>query len=448
MKEVHFVEQTLRDAQQSLWGFRMSTEMLSPIIPVMDEVGYKTIATVGARGIIVTMRAYHEDPFARMHVLTDGLRKTPIRGSFQPWNLQGFGLEPLAPIELWIRRQVAHGIKSFWVCDYQNMMDKLSYLVGVAKSEGAEVVVAILYALSPVHTDEHFAQKARRLVEMGGVDAIHIEDASGVLTPERARTLFPAIQREAKGISIEFHAHCNIGLAPQSYAEAMKLGITTLHTAVLPLANDTSLPSVENTMKNARHLGYSVNLNEEALKTVSEYFQKAAQEKGMRIGTPREYDVSQFEHQLPGGMMGTLRNQLAEVKQEQRLDEVLEEIVQVRQDFGYPVMATPYSQIVGAQALFNIVSGDRYKAIPSEVIQYMLGWYGEPDGPVDQNVKDKILSSLGAKKLLNWKLPELTIENLRREIGPGLSDDELLIHLLNPQGEVKDKLDILYGKKL
>ncbi len=447
MKEISFVDQTLRDAQQSLWGFRMSTEMLRPIIPVLDEVGYKTVATVGARGIIVTMRAFHEDPWARIQVLVDGLRKTPLRGSFQPWNLQGFDIEPPAAIELWLKRQVAHGIKSFWICDYQNMMDRLSYLVRIAKAEGAKVVVAILYALSPVHTDEHFARKTRKLVEMGGVDAIHIEDASGILTPERTRTLLPAVQREAKGIPLEFHAHCNIGLAPQCYAEAMKLGINTLHTAVSPLANDTSLPSVENTIRNAHRLGYSSNVDEEALKAVSDYFRGMAQEKGMRVGASREYDLFQFEHQLPGGMMGTLRNQLAELRQEQRLEDILEEIVQIRRELGYPVMATPYSQIVGAQALFNITSRERYKVVSDEVIKYMLGLYGEPDGPVDQNVKNKVLSSPKAKKFLNWKLPEVTIEDLRREIGPGLSDDELLLQLLDPQGEVKDKLHALYGKK-
>ena len=447
MREISFIDQTLRDAQQSLWGFRMSTDMLSPIIPTMDEVGYKAIATVGARGIIVTMHAYHEDPWARVQILVDGLRKTPLRGSFQPWNLQGFDIQPVAPIELWIKRQVAHGIKSFWVCDYQNTMDKLFYLIKVAKAEGAEVVVGILYGVSPVHTDEHFARKARRLVEIGGVDAIHLEDASGVLTPERTRTLVPAIQREVKGMPIELHAHCNIGLAPQCYAEAMKLGITTLHTAVSPLANGTSLPSVENTISNACHLGYSPNLDEEALKAVSDHFRKAAQEKGMRIGAPLEYDIFQFEHQLPGGMMGTLRNQLAELKQEQHLEEVLEEIVQIRQEFGYPIMATPYSQVVGAQALFNVTSGERYKVVSGEVIKYMLGFYGEPDGPVDQNVKDKILGSPKAKKFLNWKLPEVTVEDLRQQIGLGLSDDELLLRLLDPQGEVKDKLHILYGKK-
>ena len=394
MKKLDFVDQTLRDAQQSLWGFRMSTEMLAPILPVIDQVGYKAIATVGARGIIVTMRAYHEDPFARIDLLAKGLKKTPLRGSFWAWCLQGFDVEPIAGVELFIKRLVAHGVRSFWICDYQNLMDRLSYLVRIAKAEGAEVVPAVPYALSPVHTDELFAKKVRRLVEMGNIDAIHVEDASGVLTPERTRTFLPAIQKETKGIPIEFHAHCNIGLAPQSYVEAVKLGVKTLHTAASPLANDTSLPSVENTISNVRHLGYSSNLDEEALKAVSDHFRKTAQEQGLRVGAPLEYDISQYEHQLPGGMMGTLRNQLAELKQEHRLEEVLGEVARIRQELGYPVMATPYSQMVGSQAVFNITSGERYKIVLDEITKYILGIWGELDGPIDQDVKDKVLSSL------------------------------------------------------
>lgn len=446
MKEFSFVDQTLRDAQQSLWGFRMSTDMLAPILPVMDQVGYKAIATVGARGIIVTMRAFNEDPFERIRLLAKELRRTPLRGSFWIFNLQGWDIEPIAAVELWIKQQVANGIRSFWMCDYQNLMDRLSYLVRIAKAEGAEVVPGLMYTLSPVHTDEHFARKARMLVEMG-VDAIHIEDASGILTPERCRTLLPAIQRETEGVSIEFHAHCTTGLAPLCYVEAIKLGIKTLHTAVRPLANDTSLPSVESTIANARYLGYSANLDEEALKAVADHFRKIAEERGLRTGAPLEYDLSHFEHQLPGGMMGTLRNQLAELGMENRLEEVLEEAARIRQEFGYPVMATPYSQIVGTQAMINITTGERYKMCPAEVVKYILGFYGEPDGPVDQNVKDKILGSPRAKKFLNWKLPEITVEDLRREIGQGLSDEELLLQALDPHGEVKDKLDALYGKK-
>ena len=446
MQEIDFVDQTIRDAQQSIWGFRMSTDMILPIIPILDQVGYKYIATVGARGMIVTMRAFHEDPFARIRLLVEGLRKTPLRGSFWPWNLQGFFIEPLAAIELWIKWQVANGIKSLWICDYQNMMDRLSHLVRVAKAEGAEVVESLGYVLSPVHTDELFARKTRMVAEMGGVDAIHFEDPGGTLTPERTRTLLPAIQKESRGIPIEFHAHCNTGLAPLCYLEAIKLGIKTLHTAVPSLANDTSLPSVENILRNVRRLGYSSNLDEEALKAVIDYFRKIAQEHGMRIGAPLEYDLFQFEHQLPGGMMGTLRNQLAEVKKEHLLNEVLEEIVRIRQEFGYPVMGTPYSQLVGAQAVFNVTSGERYKIIPDEVIKYMLGIYGEPDGPIEQNVKDKILSSPKAKKFFNWKVPEITVEDLRK-LEPSLSDDELLLRIANPEGEFQDKLNALYGKK-
>jgi oxaloacetate decarboxylase alpha subunit len=447
MKQLDFVDQTLRDGQQSLWGFRMSTEMLAPILSVMDQVGYKTIATVGARGVIVTMRAFNEDPFARMRLLSEKLRQTTLRGSFWAWNLQGWDVEPVAAIELWIKRQVAYGIKSFWMCDYQNLMDRLTYLVGVAKAEGAEVVPGLLYADSPVHTDELFARKVRKLVEMGGIAAIHVEDASGVLTVERTRTLLPAIQRESKGIPLEMHAHCTIGLAPLSYMEAIKLGVTTLHTAVAPLANSTSLPPIETTIDNARRLGYTTNLDQEALKAVSDHFRKVALENNMLVGTPSEYNLFQFEHQLPGGMMGTLRNQLAELKQEHRLEELLEEIILVRRELGYPVMATPYSQIVGAQALFNITSGERYKIVSDETIKYVLGLYGEPDGPVDQEAKDKILGSVKAKKWLKWKEPEITVADLRREIGSGLSDDELLLKLLNPQGEVKTKLNALYYGK-
>ena len=447
MKRVDFVDQTLRDAQQSLWGFKMTTDMLAPILPVMDQVGYKTIATVGARGIIVTMRGYDEDPFARLRLLTRELRRTPVRSSCWAFNLQGFDIEPIAAVGIWIKVAVSNGIRSFWICDYQNIMDRLSYVVGLAKSEGAEVVVAVPLAFSPVHTDELYARKVRMLVDMGGVDAIHVEDMAGIMTPDRARTLLPALQIASDGIPIEFHAHCNIGLAPLTYVEAVKLGIGTLHTASSPLANDTSLPSVENTLRNVRRLGYSAEVDDRAIKRVSDHFRKIAEERGMKLGRPQEYDLFQYEHQLPGGMMGTLRNQLAEVDQEQRLEEVLEEIARIREEWGYIYMATPYSQIVAAQAVFNIMSGERYKIVPDETIKYMMSYLGEPDGPVDQNVKDRVFSSPKAKKWINWKVPEITIEDIRRQIGPELSDEALLLQLLNPKGEVASKLNSLYGKK-
>jgi oxaloacetate decarboxylase alpha subunit len=446
MNEVEFVDQTIRDAQQSLWGFRMTTDMILPVAPVMDQVGYKAIGVPGGRGGVVARRYLRESILERYQLLYQIITKTPLRSAFTTWSAFGFDVEPLAPIELWIRRAVANGIKSFWVCDYQLVMDKLSYLVRVAKEEGAEVVVSLMYALSPVHTDELYAKKTSLLAGMGGIDAIQVEDTGGVLKPERTKTLLPAIQRESRGIPIEFHVHCNTGLAAVCYVEAAKLGIRILHTAASPLANDTSLPSAENTISNARHLDYSVNINEEALKVVSDHFRKSAEEHGLRIGVPLEYDVFHYKHQVPGGMMGTLRNQLTELGIVYKLCEVLEEIVRIREEFGYPVMATPYSQIVGAQAVFNITSGQRYKIVPDEVIKYALEAYGKPDGTMDQNIKDKILSSPKAKNLVNWKPAEITVDDLRK-LEPGLSDDELLLRIANPEGEFKEKLKALYGKK-
>jgi len=444
--EIQFVDQTIRDAQQSLWGNMMTTDMILPVASVMDQVGYKAIAFSGGRAGTVAARHLHENIFERCRLLSKKIVKTPLRTSVSSWSAFGFDMEPLAANELWIRHMLACGIKSFWFCNYQNMVDREKYLVRVAKAEGAEIVGGLMYTLSPVHTDELWAKKTKIMVEAGGIDVIRIEDAGGVLIPERTLSLVHAVHKESQGIPIEFHSHCNVGMAPACYVEAMKAGIRTLHTAVSPLANGSSLPSIENTIRNAHRLGYTTNLDQEALKAVSDHFRKVAEESGMRLGVPVEYDLFQYWHQIPGGMMGTMRNQLAEIKQEHRLEEVMEEVGNVRRELGYPVMATPYSQIVGAQALFNVTAGERYKIVSDEIIRYVLGHYGEPDGPIDSNIKDKILGSPKAKWWLTWKEPEVTVEDLRK-LAPGLSDEELLLKIANPESEFKDKLKILYGRK-
>lgn len=448
MKEIKFSDQTMRDAQQSLWGFLMTTEMMLPIAPVVDRVGYKSVGVIGGQGSVVAVRKLSENPIQRYRTLSKAMPNTPLRSGFSMWSKFRFGVEPLAITELWIRRAVANGVRSFWVCDYQNMMDRLAYLVGVTKEVGASVVVTLSYTYSPVHTIELFRRKTRLLAEMGGVDEIQFSDGGGVLTPEVVRELLPVIQEEAKGIPLEIRSHCNIGLAPLAYFEAIKLGVETVTTAVSPLANGDSLPSTENIIKNIRRMGFSVNLDDEALKAESEYFTKVAQENGLRMGQVQEYDVFQYEHMVPGAMMGTLRNQLAELGIEHRMDELLEEISHVRREFGYPYITTPYSQIVAGQGVYNITSRNRYDVIPEEVVKYALGFYGEPDGPMDPDVKDKILSSSTAKRLKGWKVPEITMADLRK-LEPGISDDELLLRLMDPAEDFKNKLDALlrYGTK-
>ena len=446
MKEIGFIDETIRGAQQSLWGFLMSPDMITPIAPVMDRVGYRSIGVIGGRGGVVALRKLKQSVFDVFRLANKLMPNTPLRSSFTAWSTFGFGVEPLAIIELWIKRAVANGIRSFWVPDYQNMMDRLSYLAKVAKDEGAEVVVTLAYTYSPVHTTELFARKTKMLVEMGNVDVIQLGGGGGTLTPEVTRALLPIIKEESKGISIEIREHCNIGLAPLSYVEAIKSGVQRVTTAVSPLANGDSLPSTENILRNIRRMGYSSNIDEEALKEESDHFRRIAEERGMKMGELQEYDVFQYEHQVPGAMMGTLRNQLTELGIGQRLDEVLEEVARVRKDFGYPYMTTPYSQIVVGQSVYNVTSGERYKVVPKEVAQYASGFFGEPDGPMNPNVKDKILNSPWGKKTQNQKVPDVTVEDVRN-LEPGISDDDLLIKIADPEGEFKDKLEVLIGSK-
>ena len=297
-----------------------------------------------------------------------------------------------------------------------------------------------MYTSSPVHDREHWAQKTRKIAAAKDcVDRIMVEDASGVITPEATRELAATILENCDGLPVEFHAHCNPGLAPLCYLEAIKAGITTLHTAVAPLANGTSLPAMETILRNAKRLGFTSDIDEDALATVSAYFRTIAEQEGLPIGAPTEYDVFHFEHQVPGGMMTNLTRQLREVGMIDRLDEILEEVVLVRKDFGYPVMATPFSQIVGAQAIENVIAGERYKQFTDEAIKYILGYYGEAAGPIDQNMKDRMMSLPRTKEFLNWQ-PEnylKSVEELRKEIGPDLSDDELLLKILIPGQPVK-----------
>lgn len=436
MNKIDFVDQTIRDAQQSLWGYMMTTDMIAPVAEIMDQVGYKAIATVGSQAFTVLVRNLNENPWERIKVLSNLFRKTPLRGSYQTGSLSTFDLStPRDIITLWIKRSVANGIKCFWVCDWQDDNDRFVYFARIAKAEGAKIVTTLGYSISPVHNEAYWVRKAELIAETKDyVDAIMIEDGGGLLTPESTRKLIPTIQKNCGGIPIEFHAHCNSGLAPLCYLEAIKLGITTLHTAAAPLANGTSLPATETILRNARRLGFTSNLNEEALAAVSAHFRKIAELEALPTGVPAEYDLFHFEHQIPGGMMTNLTRQLREVKMEDRLDEILEEIIQVRKELGYPVMGTPFSQIVGAQAIENIISGKRYGRITDEVIKYCLGYYGEPIAPIDQNILDRIMSLPRSKEFRNWKSDDYdkSIEALRKEYGPELSDDDLLLKILIP----------------
>ena len=440
MNKIELVDQTIRDAQQSLWGNMMRTDHIAPIAEMMGKVGYRAVATVGSQAFTIEVRNHNEDPWERIRTLSRLMPETCLRGSYQTASLSSFDLStPRSIIELWIRRSVANGIRSFWICDYQENMPRFRHFAQIARAEGAEVVTALMYTSSPAHTDEHWAQKAGMIEDSKDcIDRIMVEDASGVMTPERTRQLISIVRRNCT-LPLEFHCHCNSGLAPLCYLEAIQSGVTTLHTAVAPLANGTSLPSAESIIKNARRLGFELDMDEDALASVSAHFRKIAVDENLPTGSPLEYDLFHFEHQVPGGMMTNLTRQLREVGMEHRLGEILPEVIRVRKEFGYPVMATPYSQIVGAQAVENVISGERYKTVTDETIKYALEYYGKPVVPLDPNVMDRIMTLPRTKEFLNWK-PEgylKSVDELRREIGPELSDDDILLKILIPGKPLK-----------
>ena len=434
--KIQFVDQTIRDAQQSLWGNMMRTDMITPIAETMDQVGYRNIATVGSQAFKVAVRNLGENPWERVKLLSGLLKNTPIRGSYQIGSLSSFDLStPREIITLWIKNSVANGMRSFWICDYQDDIEKFVYFAKIAKGLGAEVVTSLMYSRSPVHTLEHWANKTKLIAETKEyVDRIMIEDASGVITPDLTRDLIRTVRANCDGIPLEFHGHCNSGMATQCYLEAIQEGVTTLHTAIAPMANGSSLPATETILKNIRYLGFQSDLNEDALAAVSDHFRRIALEENLPTGSPVEYDLYHFEHQVPGGMISNLRRQLKEVGMEDRLDAILEEIMQVRKELGYPVMATPFSQIVGVQAMENVVSGKRYERVTDEVIKYCLGLYGKLTAPVDEKVMERINQLPRTDEFRGWT-PEnylKPIEEFRSELGPDLDDGDLLLTILIP----------------
>jgi oxaloacetate decarboxylase alpha subunit len=236
--------------------------------------------------------------------------------------------------------------------------------------------------------------------------------------------------QNAGTVPVEYHAHCNNGLAPLCYLEAIKHGITSLHTAIPPLANGSSQPSILNMAKNLRALGYAPQIDEAAVQPVEEHFTAVARRDGLAIGKPFAYDESQYRHQVPGGVISNLRHQLKLIGKEDKLAETLDEAALVRADFGYPIMVTPLSQFVVSQAAINVIVGERYKEVTDQVIQYALGiWGSEASKIMDDNVKDKILNRRRAKDWQNWTPPDLSLHEVRQKLGATISDEELLLRV-------------------
>lgn len=437
MAEIEFVDQTLRDGQQSLWGMRMRAGMIAPVAHEIDAAGYRVVDFTASSLFEVLLRYCHEDPWEGLDFVAGLFRRTPLRAASRSNCIAKFGLTPRSLMRLWVRTLVRHGIKSFWIYDCLYNMDWMRDLSQVAHDAGALVAPAVMFGLSPVHTDEWFAARVREMASWGCAETIYLEDAPGILTPERAATLVPALIEAARPLPLEMHCHNTTGLAPLNYLEAMRHGVAIFHTASQPLANGPSLPSIEAMLDNLRWLGLDTRIDAERLPAIARHFARVAERERLPVGVPNEYRLFPYQHQLPGGMTGTLRAQLAEHGMTDRLDEVLEEVVRVRAELGHPVSATPFSQLIGIQAVLNVVTGERYSAVPDEVIMYVLGHLGEPPAPIDEDVLDRILSGPRGRDFVHFVPPEPTLDELRQQYGGAhLSDEELLMRYLVPERDI------------
>jgi oxaloacetate decarboxylase alpha subunit len=437
MREITFVDTTLRDGHQSLWATRMTTAHMLPIAPLLDEAGFYSVDLMGTVQFDACIRYLREDPWERIRLLAKAMPKTPLSGLIRSKSLTSFNIVPDSVIALWIQRCSANGLRRLMIFDALHDWNNLVDSVKIAKAEGIEVIVPLVYSLSPVHTDEFYAQKTEEMIKRLKPDRVMIKDSIGLLTVDRTRTLVPVVKKRIGQLPFEMHSHCTTGLAPLCCLESVNLGVDAIHTCFSPLANGPSHPSIESMSRNLRRLGYAPKMDDQAVEAISAHFHYVAKREGKPIGAPVEYDAFQYVHQVPGGMISNLRFMLAQRKMEHRLEEVLEEISVIRQEWGYPVMITPFSQLVGTQAVLNVLMGERYKTATDEAIRYVLGHYGKTPAPVDPKVLDRMLNLPEAKKFLHWQQPQPTIAELRKEIGrPNISDDELLLRILFPEEHV------------
>jgi len=426
-RSVGLIDTTLRDGQQSHWATRMTTAMMLPILPLMDEAGFDSIETMATVHFDVCVRYLHENPFERMRLIKERLHRTPTRILGMTHYLAISRVLPDDVVELF-NRVCAETTDEFWITASLNDPRTAEIPIRQVKALGKRVDGGIQFTVSPVHTDEFFTSVVRELVGFG-VDGIVIKDAGGLLTPERAATLVPAVVAAAAGLPVMCHSHCVTGLGPAANLEAVERGVETIWTAAHPLANGNSLPSSDSMARHLAWRGYDTRVDPAALAQISDYVVRLAERYDKPLGKPAEYDPAYYDHQLPGGMATNFRSQLATLGLEDRMGEVLEELPRLRAELGYPNMQTPYSQFLATQALLNVLHG-RYEVVPDEVRNLALGYWGRTAGPIDPNVLDRVSQGRTPIDGRPGEFLPPAVERVRAELGRGASDVDVLLAIL------------------
>ncbi|WP_088226392.1 acetyl-CoA carboxylase biotin carboxyl carrier protein [Desulfosporosinus sp. FKB] len=432
MKPIKITDTTLRDAHQSLWATRMRTEDMLPILEELDEAGYFSLEVWGGATFDVCLRFLGEDPWERLREIKRRVRKTPLQMLLRGQSLVGYQHYPDDVVREFVSLSVKNGIDIVRIFDALNDVRNMVVPMEAAKKAGAHVQASVVYTMSPVHTIDHYLETATALAELGA-DSICIKDMAGLLTPFKAYELVSLLKKKL-GIMVHLHSHYIGGMAVGAYLKAAEAGVDVIDTASVPLAFGASQPPVETVVRAFQDSDYDSGLNLRHLFHISKYFEALRKSRGFERGITRITDMRVFEHQVPGGMISNLVSQLEEQRALDRIHDVLEEIPKVRAELGFPPLVTPTSQIVGTQAVLNVLSGARYKLVPGEVKAYVRGQYGRPPAPMNLDIQKKIIGDEEPMTVRPADSLEPGMEKAKRDsIGLANSPEDVMSFAMFPQ---------------
>ncbi|WP_439134896.1 sodium-extruding oxaloacetate decarboxylase subunit alpha [Pseudomaricurvus sp.] len=431
MSKVHITDVILRDAHQSLIATRMRTEDMLPICDKLDQVGYWSLEVWGGATFDACVRFLKEDPWERLRKLREALPNTRLQMLLRGQNLLGYRHYADDVVSAFVEKAASNGIDVFRVFDALNDLRNIETAIKAVKKAGKHAQGTICYTTSPVHTTELYIQQAKDLRDMGA-DSIAIKDMAGLLTPYATYDLVKAL-KEAVDIPLFLHSHSTAGLAPLCQLKAIEAGVDHIDTAISSFAGGTSHPSTESQVAALRGTEWDTGLDLTLLQEIADYFREVRKKYHQFESEFTHEDVSVQINQVPGGMMSNLANQLKEQNALDRIRDVFAEIPRVREDLGFPPLVTPSSQIVGTQAVLNVLTGERYKSITNEVKRYLAGGYGQPPAAVNAEVQKK---AIGNEPVIDGRpadelKPEL--DALRAEVGTlAESDEDVLTYAMFP----------------
>ena len=439
MGRVKLTDTVFRDAHQSLLATRMRTRDMLPIAEKMDQVGFFSLEMWGGATFDTCIRYLNEDPWERLRALKKAMPNTPMQMLLRGQNLVGYRHYADDVVDKFVEKSAQNGVDIFRIFDAVNDIRNMERSIKAAKKMEKHVQGGISYTISPVHSNEQFADFAVNLANLG-CDSICIKDMAGLITPKNAYDLIRTIKKEIS-LPVNLHTHCTSGMAQMSYFHACQAGVDILDTAMSPLSGGSSQPATESLVASLQGTPFDTGLDLELLTEIKRYFEKI-----MEIYAPvfnpisARVDTNVLAYQVPGGMLSNLVSQLIEQKALDKYEEVLAEIPNVRKDLGYPPLVTPTSQIIVTQAVLNVITGDRYKMVPKEVKDYVKGLYGKTPAMIDPKVRLKVLCDEEpiTVRPADLLLPEY--ENAKKEVdnhGLAKKEEDYLTYALYPQVALK-----------